>query len=119
MMAESQSQTEECSRDISSIPGEKKKRYDAKYKLKVVEFAERHTNREAGRRFSVGESCVGDWRKAKNKLTELPSKRCPQPSGGRKAQAPDLEEALTAWIEELSHVRVTRTSIQKKALMSW
>ena len=29
-----------------------------------------------------------------------------------------MEEALTAWIEELrgSHVRVTRTSIQKKAL---
>ena len=57
---------------------------------------------------------------AKNKLTELPSKRCCQPGGGRRAQAPDMEEALTAWIKERgSHVRVTRTSIQKKALMSW
>jgi len=36
---------------------------------------------------------VRNWRKAKNKLTELPS---------------DMEEALTAWIEELrgSHARV-------------
>ena len=62
-----------------------------------------------------------DWRKAKNKLTELPSKRCRQPGGSRRAQAPDMEEALTAWIEQLrgSHARVTRNSIQKKALMYW
>ena len=87
----------------------------------MVEFAERHTNREAGRRLIVGESCVKDWRKAKNKLTELPSKRRRQPGGGRRAQAPDIEEVLTAWIEDLrgSHARFTRTSIQKKALMSW
>ena len=59
MTAESQSQTEEHSQEgPSSVPGKKKKLYDAKFKLKVVEFAERHTNREAGRRFGVGESCV-------------------------------------------------------------
>jgi len=59
-----------------------------------------------------------DWRKAKNKLTGLPSKKCRQPGGGRKAQVPDMKEVLTAWIEELrgSHARVIRTSIQKKAL---
>ena len=58
-----------------------------------------------------------DWRKAK-KMYRVAFR---QPDGGRRAQAPDMEEALTAWIEELrgSHVRVTRTSIQKKALMSW
>ena len=118
MLAESQSQAEERSQE--GLPGKKKKRYDAKFKLKVVEFAEKHTNREAGRRFSVGESCVRDWRKTKNKHTELPSKRCRQPSGGRRAQAPDMEVALTAWIEELrgSHVRVTRTSIQIYILSS-
>ena len=58
-MAESQSQAEEHS--LLEI----RKTYDTKFKLKVVEFAERHTNKEAGRRFSVGESCVRDWRKAK------------------------------------------------------
>ena len=83
MMVESQSQAEEHSQEgPSSIPGKKNKRNDAIFKLKVVEFSERHTNREAGRRFSVGESCVRDWRKAKNKLTELPSKRCRQPGSG-------------------------------------
>jgi len=50
----------------------RKKRYDTKYKLKVIEFAERHTNRETSRRFRVRESCVREWRKAKNKLTKLP-----------------------------------------------
>ena len=85
------------SRGASSIPGKKRKRYDAKFKLKVVEFAERHTNREAGRRFSVGESCVKDLRKAKNKLTELPSKRCRQPGGGRRAQAPKHLQ-WTIWV---------------------
>ena len=44
------------------IPGKKKKRYDAKFELKVIEFAERDTNREAGRRFSVGESCGRELR---------------------------------------------------------
>jgi len=113
-----QSPAEQSREGPSSLPGKKKNRYDAKYKLKVIESAEIHSNREAGRKCSVGESSVRDWRKVKNKLTELPSKRCRQPGGGRKAQAPDMEEALTAWIEELrgSHARVTRTSIQKKAL---
>jgi len=93
MMAESQSaaESQEHSQEgPSSIPG---KRHDTKLKL---EFAERHTNREASKSFSVGESGVRDWRKANNKHTELPSKRCRQPVGGRKAQAPDREEVLTA-----------------------
>jgi len=77
----------------TSIPG-KEKRYDTKFKLKVIKLAERHTNREASRRISVGESCVRDMRKAKNKLTELPLKRCRQPGGGRKAQVPNMEAAL-------------------------
>ena len=43
MMAESQSQAEEHSQEgPPSIPGKKKKRYDAKFKLKVVKFAERY-----------------------------------------------------------------------------
>ena len=52
------------------------------------------------------------WRRANNKLTEFPLKGCRQPNGGHWAPAPDMEEAHTAWIEELrsSHARVTRTS---------
>jgi len=44
---------------------------------------------------------VRDWREAKNQHIELPMKRCRQPDGSCKAQAPDTEEALTALIEEL------------------
>jgi len=38
-MAESQSQ-EQSQEGPSSIPGKKKTRYDTKFKLKVIEFAE-------------------------------------------------------------------------------
>ena len=69
-------------------------RYDAKFKLKVVEFAERHTNREDGRSFSVGKSCVRDWRKAKKKLTEFTSKRSRQPGGGPRPKLQTLKRHL-------------------------
>jgi len=57
--------------------------------------------------------------KTKNKLIELSLKGYCQLGGGRKTQATDMKEALTAWIEELkgSHAKVTRTSIQKKVLL--
>ena len=84
----------------------------------MIEYAAKHTNREAGRKFNVGESSVRDWRKQKNKLAVLPSKSLCLPGGGRRAHAPDIEETLTAWIEDQTsrHLRVTRTTIQKKAL---
>ena len=77
---------------VSSLPAKKNKTYDAAYKLKVIEYAAKHTNREAGRKFNVGESSVRDWRKQKNKLAVLPSKSLRLPGGGRRAHAPDIEE---------------------------
>jgi len=51
----------------------------------------------------------GTGGRQKNKLTELPSKWCRQPGGGRKAQAPDVEEALTTldWGAKDSHARTS------------
>ena len=39
----------------------KKKSYDAAFKLRVLQHAAKHGNREAGRKFGVGESSVRDW----------------------------------------------------------
>lgn len=96
----------------------KRKAYDASFKLKVIEYAERNNNREAGRKFGVGESSVRDWRKRKDLLKEQAPKRQRLLGGGRKAQAPSMEDALTVWINDQRslHIRVTRSSIQRKAL---
>ena len=45
-----------------------RKSYDTAFKLKVIEYAEKLNNREAGRKFGVGESSVRDWSKQKDKL---------------------------------------------------
>ncbi len=92
--------------------------YDAKFKLNVITYAENHTNKKASKKFGVGESSVRDWRKRKDKLAQVPTKARQLPGGGRKAHAPEMEEELTAWIDNQrsNHLRVTRSSIQRKAL---
>ncbi len=40
------------------LPIKNKKFYDTAFKLRVIEYAEKHNNREAGRNFNVGESSV-------------------------------------------------------------
>ena len=47
------------------LPIKKKKSYDTAFELRVIEYAEKHNNREAGRNFNVGESSVRDWRRQK------------------------------------------------------
>ena len=61
-----------------------------------------------------------DWRKQKEKLETLPSKKQGLPGAGRKPKLPVIEEQLAAWIEH-QRLRVTRTMIQQKALQleSW
>ena len=39
--------------------------FDAAFKLKAVEFARKNTSRSAGRKFSVNENRVWEWRKQK------------------------------------------------------
>lgn len=99
-------------------PAKKRRSFDTALKLKVIEYAELHTNREAGRKFSIGESCVREWRKNKDKLKEQTSKRLRLIGGGRKAKAPSMEDALTTWIDDQrsAHIRVTRSGIQRRAL---
>jgi transposase-like protein len=48
----------------------------AKFKLKVIKYAEEHGNRKAGREFDVDEKSVRSWRKSKKMLIAMhPQKR--------------------------------------------
>ena len=49
--------------------------YTAAFKLKLVEYAERHGNRCAGREFDVCEKLIRNWRKKKAELQSLPGSR--------------------------------------------
>ena len=101
-----------------SRPNPKKRSFDSAFKLKVLEFAEKNSNRGAGRKFGVDEKRVREWRKQKPQLESLPRKKRRMDGGGRKAALPDLEEELLAWIDALraTNLRVTRSSVQRKAI---
>ena len=68
-----------------SQPAKKKRSFDASFKLKVVEFAFKNTNRGAARKFDVDKKQVREWKKQRNSLTELSSKKKRLDGGGRKA----------------------------------
>ncbi|GAB1606411.1 uncharacterized protein LOC115217679 [Argonauta hians] len=78
--------------------GVKKKRcsYDAGFKLKVVEFAEKNGNRAAEREFSVSEKVVRGWRNMKETLLEMPKSK--KALRGKQAHYPEMEKKLVDWI---------------------
>uniref|UniRef100_A0A1X7U6R6 Brinker DNA-binding domain-containing protein n=1 Tax=Amphimedon queenslandica TaxID=400682 RepID=A0A1X7U6R6_AMPQE len=55
-------------------PAKKKHSFDASFKLKVVEFALKNSNRGAARKFDVDEKQVRT-EKAKNSLTECSTRK--------------------------------------------
>ena len=62
---------------------EKRRSYEARFKLQVIAFAEEKGNRAAERKFSVSEKLVRDWRKQKSKLKKTPKKRRADHPGGK------------------------------------
>ena len=96
----------------------KKRSYDSAFKLKVFEFAEKNSNRGAGRKFGVDDNRVREWRKQKQQLESVLSKKRRLDGGGRKAALPDMEEELVAWIDALraENLRITHSSVQRRAI---
>ena len=92
----------------------KKRSFDAAFKLMVVEYAEMNTNRGAATKYSVNDKQV---RMKKEDLKDLPKKKKRIDGGGRKPRLPDVETVLMAWIDELraGHLRITCSEIQRKA----
>ena len=89
----------EAESEAVSVSAVKKKRsFTASFKLKVVEYAEKNSNRGAARKFCVDDKRVREWRKQKNSLAELPTKKRRLEGGGRKAAYPNLEEVECAFV---------------------
>jgi len=90
--------------------------YTSVKKLEIVQYAEIHGNRQAGKVYNVNEASIREWRKKKRILeTMKPNTRARR---GRKAHWPVLESELKAWVLDLRHSgrRVSTTSIKLKAI---
>ena len=81
------------------IMGRDRASYTAAEKLKVVQYAEIHGNRAAGREFNVNEANVRSWRLKKNRLQALPKKK--RAERGRERKFPELEDELLAWVQDI------------------
>ena len=46
----------------------KKQAYSVEFKIEIIDFAEKHSNRETGRKFQVDDSMVRQWVQNKAKL---------------------------------------------------
>ena len=51
----------------------KKRSFDATFKICVVDYAEKNTNRGAAKMFGIDEKRVGEWKKQKVDLQSLPA----------------------------------------------
>ena len=77
------------------IIGRDRASYTAAEKLKVVQFAEIHGNRAAGREFNVNEANFRSWRLKENRLQALPKKKRAERGRERKFSK------LLAWVQDI------------------
>ena len=106
----------------TSHKGGKVKSYPMDLKKEIVDYAIKNSNREAGRRYSVDEKRVREWR---NKMDDIKAKvadkgglkRRRLDGGGRKVTNEELEEEVLMWIMDRrsAMLRVSRKLIMKKA----
>ena len=91
-------------------------KYEAKFKLQVVKFAEENNNCAAARTFNVNEKLVRDWRKNADTIRKMPKKKCA--NRGKTCKWPELESDLFVWVEEQrkNGLIVTRNQIRLKAM---
>lgn len=76
----------------------KRKSYTAKFKRAVVNYAEQHGNRAAGRHFDMTEKMVRTWRQSADELQAMKSSK--RADCGKKARWPELEGRLHTWVLE-------------------
>lgn len=76
----------------------KQKSYTAKFKRAVVNYAEQHGNRAAGRHFDMTEKMVRTWRQSADELQAMKSSK--RGDCGKKARWPELEGRLHTWVLE-------------------
>ena len=81
-----------------SSTSNKRHKYTAQFKLRVVQFAEKSSNSKAGREFGVHEKLIRDWRRNVDKLQSMPRKKCAD--RGKKCYWPALEDEVAKWVTE-------------------
>ena len=97
-------------------PLKKRMKYDAQFKLKVVEFAKKTNNCAAAREYGISEKLVRDWKKSEDSLKEMPAKKCA--NRGAKPRWPELEKDVSEWVLEnrQNGFPVSRNAIRVYAL---
>ena len=102
---------------------EKHHSYTHKLKLEVILYAEKYSNRAAGRKYGIDEACVRRWRKKKGPIAEIVekggmgAKQSRIGKGGRKVASTHLDRLVLAWVKEKRRdsVRISTGMLQKKA----
>ncbi|KAF4790634.1 hypothetical protein TURU_138577 [Turdus rufiventris] len=72
--------------------------YEADFKLKAINHAKQHGNRDAAREFNINESVVRKWRQQEDDLCL--AEKTKKSFHGHKARWPRLEDRLERWISE-------------------
>lgn len=99
------------------IPKNVRNKYDASFKLKVIQHAESTSNREAAREFGMDESCIRRWRIDKDKLKKTNPKRCAF-SGPKSGRFSNVENSVCEYVRDLrkNGLPVSREVLYMKAL---
>lgn len=94
---------------------QKRRAYEAQFKLQVIEHALVNSNRAAGRHFNISESMVRKWRKQESRLRQV--RKTKRSFRGQKARWPELEDRLAQWVLEqrADGGSVSTVNIQRKA----
>lgn len=99
------------------IPKNQRRTYDANFKLIVINYAEKTSNREAGRKYSVDESCVRHWTKNKQQLLNAnPARKAF--TGPKVGRFTEVDKRVCQYVTSLRQqgLPVTRHILQMKAL---
>jgi hypothetical protein len=92
-----------------------RKSYRAIFKLQVVDFTKEKGNREAARKFNIGETSIREWRKEEAAMMGLHQKK--REMRYRRCFWPELEKTLVEWVlsERLKGNKVSTNRILLKA----
>ena len=98
-----------------SLKRKRRNSFDAGFKLKAIECAEKSNNCQAARAFCVSEKNIRDWRKMKEQVSSMPKTK--KAKRGDVPRAPELEQDLAKWVEEerVRGIPVSRLAIRLKA----
>ena len=106
--------------DGNNLRGKKNRKFDVKFKLAVVKYAEQNSGLAAARQFNVDPKRVREWKQKKGELlsqSAIDGKRARLSGGGRKKVSEELDANLCQWIHHVrgQNHRVSRKMIRIKA----